>query len=115
MIASILGNMHIHVFIDSKKDLEAKIDSHFEYNSQVDKANQPAKRTASCTAKRRVKATAIDEEAALAIRRATKSKEKKEKRKADSSAANEAYKEILEDLLPQRTKCKYARPVAYFM
>ena len=77
-------------------------------------ATQPAKRTASCTAKRRVKATFIDEEAALAIRRATKSKEKKEKRKADSSAANEAYKEIL-DLLPQCTKCKYARPVSYFI
>ena len=58
------------------------LDSQFEYDRQVDTApQQTAKGTASqCTAKkRRVKATAkaiaIDEEATLAIRRATKSKE----------------------------------------
>ena len=35
-----------------------------------------------------------------------KSKEKKEKKKAESSAAIEAYDEILDDLLPPCTKCK---------
>ena len=58
------------------------LDSQFEYDRQVDTApQQTAKGTAlQCTAKkRRVKATAkaiaIDEEAKLAIRRVTKSKE----------------------------------------